>query len=174
VADSRLGRRRRPRRYPSLREQGIEQALTETSLDWTIVAPSYFYENVLRSREAIRSGRLPLPLAADTPLHQVALANLGAVVAAVIARKQEHLGVRIEIAGDAPTPRVMAAALTATPEEIPIAEVRARSADLAAMYTFLAREGYAIDVEAVRAAYPEVGWASFAEWARTIDWTAPA
>jgi len=152
----------------------IEQALMQTALDWTIVAPSYFYENVLGSREAIRAGRLPLPLPADTPLHQVALANLGGVVAAVIARKPEHVGLRIEIAGDAPTARGMADALTVTLEEIPIAQVRARSADLAAMYTFLAREGYGIDVDAVRAAYPEVAWVSFAEWAQTIDWATPA
>jgi uncharacterized protein YbjT (DUF2867 family) len=151
----------------------IEQALMQTSLDWTIVAPSYFYENVMGSRESIRAGRLPLALPADTPLHQIALANLGAVVAAVLGRREEHLGVRVEIAGDAPTPREMAEALQARFEEIPIAAVRERSADLAAMYEFLAGDGYEIDVAAVRSGYPEVAWLSFAEWARSIDWKAP-
>jgi uncharacterized protein YbjT (DUF2867 family) len=155
-------------------KERIEQALAQTALDWTVVAPSYFYENVLGSREAIGGGHLDLALPGDTPLHQVALENLGAVVAAVVSRKDEHLGVRVEIAGDAPTPRAMAEALGARFEEVSIAAVRARSADLAAMYEFLAREGYAIDVAAVRSTYPEVAWLSFAEWADSIDWTPAA
>jgi uncharacterized protein YbjT (DUF2867 family) len=151
----------------------LEQALTQTALDWTVVAPSYFFENVVGSRDAIRAGRLELALPGDTPLHQVALENLGAVVAEVVRRKDEHLGVRVEIAGDAPTPRAMAEALGASFQELPIATVRQRSSDLAAMFEFLAREGYGIDVSAVRARYPEVAWQSFARWAGSIDWTSP-
>ncbi|CAB4905154.1 unannotated protein [freshwater metagenome] len=59
----------------------------------------------------------------------------------------------------------MAAALGATFEEQPLEEVRARSADLGAMYAFLAGDGYGIDVDAVRGRYPEVAWRTFATWA---------
>lgn len=150
----------------------IEKQLSETTIPWTVIAPSYFYENVLASRESIRAGELPIALPAEKPLHQVALADLGALVAAVLNRREEHLSKRIEVAGDAPTPRDMAAAVGARYMQVPIAEIRERSADLALMYEFLASESYGIDVPTLRQRYPEVTWTSFAAWARGIDWRA--
>lgn len=144
----------------------IEERLAASAVPWTVVAPSYFYENVSgAAREAAETGTLALPLPADVPLHQVALADLGAVVAAILRRKDEHVGVRVEVAGDDPTPAAMAAALGAAYDPAPLEPVRARSADLGAMYEFLAGPGYGIDVAAVRARYPEVPWRSFAAWA---------
>jgi uncharacterized protein YbjT (DUF2867 family) len=150
----------------------IEQALAAASVPWTVVAPSYFYENVLGSREAILAGALPLPLPLDKPLHQVALRDLGAVVAAILDRRDEHLSTRIEIAGDAPTPRAMANALGARAVQTPLSELRERNPDLAAMYGFLAQVGYGIDVAALQARYPEVAWTSFATWAAEVTWHA--
>lgn len=143
----------------------IEQQLWAAGIPATVIAPSYFYENVAGAIEAGEPLRLALP--ADTPLHQVALDNLGAMVAAVLNRREEHLGERIEIAADAPTPQQMAAALNVEYHELALEEVRARSPDLAAMYAFLADEGYGIDVQALRARYPEVSWVSFSAWARS-------
>jgi uncharacterized protein YbjT (DUF2867 family) len=151
----------------------IEAQLRASSVSWTVVAPSYFYENVLGTRQAIAEGILPLPLPVDTPLHQVALADLGAVVAAILRRRDEHLAARIEIAADAPTARDMAAALGVRAVQTPLAEVAQRNPDLAAMYTFLAHTGYGIDVSAVRARYPEVAWSRFDDWASEVDWTNP-
>lgn len=148
----------------------IERRLASSSVPWTVVAPSYFYENVAGAARAAReSGALSLPLPGDVPLHQVALEDLAGVVAAVLARRDEHLGVRVEVAGDAPTPAAMAAALGTTFEEAPLGPVRERSADLGAMYAFLAGPGYGIDVAAVRERYPEVAWRSFATWAAGGD-----
>jgi len=147
----------------------IEELLRDSGVPWSVVAPSYFYENVLGSREAFAAGELPIALPPSTPLHQVALDNLGAVVAAIVSRRDEHLGVRVEVAGDAPTPTQMAEALGVEYVEVPLERVRERSPDLAAMYGFLADEGYGIDVDAVRARYPEVSWISFAEWASTVE-----
>jgi uncharacterized protein YbjT (DUF2867 family) len=142
----------------------------DTEIPWTVVAPSYFYENALGARTAIREGRLPIALPADKPLQQVALANLGTLVVAILGRREEHLGVRVEVAADAPTPEAMARAIGVRYERIALAELRHRSEDLAAMYEFLAREGYGIDVAALRDRYPEVSWTSFADWASSIDW----
>lgn len=144
----------------------IEAQLAATDLAWTVIAPSYFYENVLGSREAIATGRLPMAVPPDMPLHQVALVDLGAVVAAVLDRRGEHVGARVEVAGDSPTPAEMAAAFGVRYEPVSLEEIRGRSADLAAMYEFLSDTGYGIDVGAVRARYPEVAWTPFAEWAR--------
>jgi uncharacterized protein YbjT (DUF2867 family) len=141
----------------------IEAHLADSALDWTVVAPSYFYENI-----GTPDDKLALPLPPDTPLHQVALDNVGDVVAAILARRDEHLGQRVEIAGDDPTPKAMAEALSVPFEQQPIDEVEERSPDLAAMYRFLADTGYGIDVEAVRASYPEVPWVPFAEWAARV------
>jgi uncharacterized protein YbjT (DUF2867 family) len=148
----------------------IEKQLSESAIPWTVIAPSYFYENVLSSRESIRAGELPIALPAEKPLHQVALVDLGALVAAVLNRREEHLRMRVEVAGEAPTPREMAMALNARYVHVPIAEIRERSADLALMYEFLASEGYGIDVPALRERYPEVSWTSFAAWAKGTDW----
>jgi hypothetical protein len=135
-----------------------------------VIAPSYFYENILASRESIRAGELLIALPAQKPLHQVALADLGALVAAVLARREEHLSTRIEVAGDAPTPLDMATAVGARYLQVPIAEIRERSEDLASMYEFLSSEGYGINVTALREEYPEVTWTSFATWAKNVDW----
>ena len=151
----------------------IEQQLMDTDIPWTVVAPSYFYENALGARTAIRDGRLPIALPSNKPLHQVALANLGALVVAILRRREEHLGARVEVAADAPTPEAMASAIGVRYERIPLAELRHGSEDLAAMYEFLACEGYGIDTTALRDRYPEVSWTSFADWAGNIDWRQP-
>jgi uncharacterized protein YbjT (DUF2867 family) len=148
----------------------IEERLHDAPVPWTVVAPSYFYENVLGSRAAILKGLLPLPLPAEKPLHQVGLRDLGAVVAAILDRREEHLSDRVEIAADAPTPQEMAGALGVRVVETPLGELRERSPDLAALYGFLANDGYGIDVLAVRARYPEVAWMTFVEWAADFDW----
>ncbi len=148
----------------------IERSLQGSGLAWTIIAPSYFYENVLGERRAVAEGLLPLTLPGDTPLLQVALHDLGALVLAVLSREAEHLGKRIEVAADAPTPEQMAAALGVRFEEHSIDELEVRKPDLAAMYRFLDEQGYSVDIEALKRSYPEVAWQSFAGWAGQIDW----
>jgi uncharacterized protein YbjT (DUF2867 family) len=149
----------------------IEARLRDASVPWTVVAPSYFYENVLGARESLLEGVLPMPMPVRTPLHQVALGDLGAVVAAILGRRDEHLSERVEVAGDAPTPEEMAAALGAHAAETSVQELTDRNPDLGAMYAFLAETGYGIDVAAVRARYPEVAWSRFADWAGELTLT---
>jgi uncharacterized protein YbjT (DUF2867 family) len=148
----------------------VEEQLRDAPVPWTVVAPSYFYENVIGSRATILEGLLPLPLPVEKPLHQVGLRDLGAVVAAILDRREEHLSERVEIAADAPTPAEMAGALGARAVETPLDDLRERRPDIAALYAFLANDGYDIDMRAVRARYPEVAWMSFAEWAADVEW----
>ena len=151
----------------------IEQALRESALAWTIVAPSYFYENVLGSRDAISEGRLPLPLPVDMPLQQVALEDLAALVTVIRSRRDEHIGERVEVASDGPTPEAMALAIGVRHEQVDLATVAERNADLAAMYSFLSQRGYAVDIEALKQRYPEVAFKTFAEWAALRQWARP-
>jgi uncharacterized protein YbjT (DUF2867 family) len=144
----------------------IERRVAASPVAWTVVAPTYFYENVVGPDGRLGADRLAIPVPRDTPLAQVALADLGAVVAAILARRDEHLGARVEVAADAPTPGQMAAALNVPYEQVALRDVPAP--DLAAMYAFLTDRGYAVDPAAVRGRYPEVAWHSFVDWAQKI------
>jgi len=144
----------------------VERQLAATDIPWTVIAPSYFYENVLGSTGLIREGVLPMAVPADKPLAQVALANLGQLVAQVLVQRDEHLGMRVEVAGDAPTPAQMASAFGARYEGVPIETIS--NPDMHAMYEFLSDAGYAVDPAAVRARYPAVPWIDYDVWARTF------
>jgi hypothetical protein len=136
-----------------------------------VVAPTYFYENLGDAKEMIAGGELALALSPERPLQQVALEDLGAVVLAMLPRRRELLGVRLEIAGADPTPQQMADALSTAAHhpvryrQIALEEVAARSGDLAAMYGFLEQTGYQVDIPALHERFPEVSWTSFAAWA---------
>jgi uncharacterized protein YbjT (DUF2867 family) len=144
----------------------IERRLTDSAVPWTVIAPGYFYENVLGSLPTINGGLLPIAIPPDKPLAQVALANLGELVATVLTQRDEHLGLRVEVAGDDPTPLQMAAAFAAEYERVPLAAVT--NPDLRAMYEFLSEHGYSVQPQALRARYPEVGWFDYTEWASAL------
>ncbi len=107
--------------------------------------------------------RAPVPHFQSKARIESALRRTG--LAWTVVAPSEHLRARVEVAGDDPTPVAMADALGTRFREIPLMAIAERSPDLAAMYQFLADEGYGIDVAALRARYPEVGWMTFAEWA---------
>ena len=153
----------------------IEERLRSSGLEHTIVAPTYFFDNVA-GEPAIAYGRLPLALPSDQSLQQVERLDLGRFVAEVMAAPQHYRGRRIELAGNAPTPADMAATIGAaagylvTHVQVSLADVEARSHDLAAMFRFLARHGYSVDIPALQQAHPDFEWTSFATWARRHPW----
>jgi uncharacterized protein YbjT (DUF2867 family) len=146
----------------------VERALAASGVPHTIVGPTYFYDNLLGGIDQIRDGVLDLPLPADVPLQQLSRHDLGEFVALVFADPEQFLGVRIDIASDDPTPTQMAASLsrrlgrevrlhTGDPAQL-------ASADMRAMFGFLATTGYSADLSTLRARYPDVGWQSFDSW----------
>ena len=54
--------------------------------------------------------------------------------------------------------------------EVAIADLRRQNPEAAVMHEWFDRVGYQADIEALRRDYPEVGWQTFEEWARTRDW----
>lgn len=147
----------------------IEQQLGASGLAHTVVAPGYFFENLGDPTEIIADGELALPLSASRPLQQVAVADLGALVVALLDRRSELLGQRIEVAGDHPTPQQMADALSAASGRsvrYRQVDLAARSDDIGVMYRYLQRTGYQIDIPALRDQFPEVTWTSFGDWTR--------
>jgi uncharacterized protein YbjT (DUF2867 family) len=151
----------------------VERRLAASEIPHTIVAPTYFYDNVLGGYQELLNGVLDLPLPAGHRLQQLARPDLGRFVALVIrSGPGAFAGRRIELASDAPTPAQMSAALSSALgrpvefTETPMSLVRAGSADMTAMWDFLRGDGYQADIDGLRRDYPDVGWTSFAEWAR--------
>jgi uncharacterized protein YbjT (DUF2867 family) len=145
----------------------IEQQLAETDLPHTVVAPTYFYENLGEPAAIVAGGELVLPLSASRPLQQVTAADVGALVVALLERRDEVVGQRIEVAADEPTPEQMAEALSAAagrPVRYRPVDLAGRHDDIATMYAYLERTGYQVDIAALRRRFPEVAWTSFAGW----------
>jgi uncharacterized protein YbjT (DUF2867 family) len=155
----------------------IERLLLHSEVPHTIVAPTYFYENIGDLAQIADAGELALALPADRPLQQIGLADLGAIVTAVVARRDELLGARLEVAADDPSPAAMVAAIGAASgrrvgyRQLPVSEVAARNADIAAMYRFLGEVGYRADIAALRDRFPEVSLTTFHGWVQTQLWT---
>ncbi|MFE7358126.1 NmrA/HSCARG family protein [Streptomyces sp. NPDC057543] len=148
----------------------IEAELAGGDVPYTILGPTYFFDNALGGGRRILDGVLDLPLPPDRPLQQLARPDLGAFAAEVLLNPAPYVGRRIELAGDAPTPTQMAAALgTALGREVrheyvPLAAIG--NPDMHAMWSFLNGPGYRVDIPALHAAHPEIHWTGFADWAQ--------
>ncbi len=128
-------------------KERIEEILAQEDLAWTVIAPPYFFDNLLGGLQSIREGWLQLPLPPDRPLQQLARQDLGALVTAVVADRERHVGRRIEAGAlPMPTPAQMAAALQKVlhrpvePVQVPLAMVHESSADMGAMWDLINRE----------------------------------
>lgn len=148
----------------------VESELAAGEVPYTILGPTYFFDNALGGAERIRNGVLDLPLPADRPLQQLDRRDLGAFAAEVLLDPAGYAGERIELASDAPDPASMAEALSGALGR-QVRHVRAPldhlNEDMRAMWQFLGGPGYGVDIAALHAAHPEVSWTSFADWART-------
>jgi uncharacterized protein YbjT (DUF2867 family) len=148
----------------------IESELAAAELPYAILGPTYFFDNALGGVERIRAGVLDLPMPPDRPLQQLARADLGAFAAEVLTYPARYLGQRIELASDNPTPAQMTEALGAALgrpvhlEQTPLESIA--NPDMHAMWRFLNGPGYQVDLAALHAANPDIGWQSFAAWAQ--------
>ncbi|MGO1383753.1 MAG: NmrA/HSCARG family protein [Arachnia sp.] len=147
----------------------VEKELSAGDVPFTILGPTYFFDNALGGEQQIRDGVLELPLPADRPLQQLSRADLGRFAATVLMDPERFIGERIELASDDPTPTQMAKALTsALGRTVRHHETRLDTIgndDMLAMWKFLQRDGYQVDVAALHTSHPDLGWTSFADWA---------
>ncbi|HEY2589413.1 MAG TPA: NmrA/HSCARG family protein [Tepidisphaeraceae bacterium] len=157
----------------------VEQHLQASGVPYTVVAPVFFMENVLQpwTLPGLRQGKLAMALPASRRLQQVAVADIGAFVAAVIERGDAVFGRRFDIAGDELAGDQAAAILSkASGREIryegfPPAVLRAQSEDMARMFEWFDSTGYAADIKSLRRGFPEVPWHTFEQWAHEQDWS---
>ncbi|MGW7458924.1 NmrA family NAD(P)-binding protein [Streptomyces sp. NPDC054797] len=158
----------------------IEQHLRACGVPWTVIAPAAFMDNYTSgwTLDGLRDGTFAWPMPAGCPLTLMPAEDIGAFAALVLQRRDDFAGHRIDIASDERTPGEMADILAAAMgrpvsyEEVPLAFVRTRSTDLAAMFAYFTSSGLDVDVAALHREYPEVGWQSFADWANRQDWPA--
>ena len=152
----------------------VEQHLAGTDLDWTVVAPVYFMENIFMpsTLQALKGGAYATPMPPDRKLQQIAVDDIGAFGAHVIAAREPFFGQRIDIAGDDLTANEQAKILGEVLGReigvvtVPMDAIRSISDDLAIMYEWFIEVGYKGDVAAMRKTYPAVTWQSFGDFAR--------
>jgi uncharacterized protein YbjT (DUF2867 family) len=150
-------------------KRAVEARIAELGLAAVILAPAYFMENALNpwNREALAHGRFPLALPGDREMAQVAIDDVAAMAVLAIERFDALAGQRIELASDELTGEQAAERLSrATGRSYAFERVPAPP-PLRPLFAWLDEVGFAIDLTALHARYPEVGWRSFEAWARS-------
>lgn len=157
----------------------VEKHVVGLGIPYTISAPVAFMENVVApwSINALSQGTYAFAVPPKRVLQLVALADIGAFVAALAERREQVFGKRFDFAGDELSGEEEAKILSEVIgrpigyQEIPIAVARQQSEDAARMFEWFDRVGYDVDIATLHREFPEVGWHSFADWAREFDWS---
>jgi uncharacterized protein YbjT (DUF2867 family) len=158
----------------------VEKHVARLGIPYTISAPVAFMENVVApwSIDGLRQGTHAFAMPPRRVLQLVALADIGAFVAALAERREQVFDRRFDFAGDELSGEKQAKILSQaigrpiTYREIPIAAARQQSEDAALMFEWFDRVGYDVDIAALHRDFQEVRWHSFADWAGEFDWRA--
>lgn len=156
-----------------------EGYLAASGIPFTITAPVYFADNVALpwNLPDLKKGKFRQALPADRVLQVVPLEDIGRFNAAVIQRRSNLVGRRINYASDELSPTQMTDALSAAIgrtivyEQQPLEEVRATLDEMGAMYEWFDRVGYSAEIDALKTEFPEVEWTPFSRWVESQDWT---
>jgi uncharacterized protein YbjT (DUF2867 family) len=157
----------------------VERHIAGLGIPYTVSAPVAFMENAVApwGIGGLRQGVHAFALPPKRAVQLVAVADIGAFAAVLAERREQVFGRRFDIAGDELTGEDQAKILSQAIgrpiayQELPIAAMRAQSEDMALMFEWFDRTGYSADIAGLRRDFPEVGWHSFADWARGFDWS---
>ena len=157
----------------------VEEHIRSLGIPSTIIAPAFFYENMMAPfvLPGLQNGSLAQAIPAGTKLQAISVRTIGRFAAHVLSQRDVFIGKRINLAGDSLTGTEYAQAIGAASGrdigyvELPIDQVRQMSEDMALMYEWFSRVGYSADIEGLRRDYPEIGWERFSDWAARQDWT---
>ena len=157
----------------------VEEHLRGLGLEYSIVAPVFFMENLFAPwvSAGFSQGVLATGVFPDRKLQVISLPEIAEFTALAVEQPRSFRGKRINIASDEPTPTEIARQLSEvsgrrlTYHAVPLDEVRKQSADFAQMYDWFNRVGYSVDIPKLKHDYPQVHWRSFPEWSRMQDWS---
>ena len=135
----------------------VEKHVAGLGIPYTISAPVAFMENVVApwSIGALRQGTHAFAMPPKRVLQLVALADIGAFVAALVERREQAFGKRLDFAGDELSGEEQAKNLShaiGRPieyQEIPVAAIRQQSEDAALMFEWFDRVGYDADISRI-------------------------
>ncbi|OAV51712.1 nucleoside-diphosphate sugar epimerase [Rhizobium sp. WYCCWR10014] len=157
----------------------VEKHVAGLGIPYTISAPVAFMENTVApwAIDGLRQGVYAAALPPARVLQQITIDDIGAFVATLAERREQVFGKRFDIAGDELSGEQQAKILSEvvgrpiTYRELPIAAIRQQSEDTALMFEWFDRTGYDADIAALRRDFPEVGWHSYADWAKGFNWS---
>jgi uncharacterized protein YbjT (DUF2867 family) len=156
-------------------KHAVENHIRSLKLPYTIVAPVYFMENLFNPWNLAALGALifPSPVSPERDLQQVAVNDVAAFTSTVLERPAEFLGERVEIASDELTASEAARTISQVVGrhfDVQVVDTEGLPGGLARLFGWLEHAGDHVDIAALHADHPEVGWLSFEGWARAQDW----
>lgn len=157
----------------------VEQHIATLGIPYTIIRPVYFFENVFNPfvLPSLKAGKLAKAMPVDRMLQQISVQNIVAFVALAPETRERFLGKSIDIASDELTgeqaAKIVSEASGRTIEYVqtPLEQARAMNEDFALNVEWMTNVGYSAAIAGLRKQHPQVGWKTFAEWARRQDWT---
>src|SRR5712671_2294508 len=127
----------------------VEEHIAKIGVRATVLAPVYFMENLYFGTEQLAKGIYATPLPPTRQLAQVAVADIGAVVA-ILSRVTGRPFTYFQV-----------------PQDV----IRQRKGEEGAkMYEWFDRVGYTVDRAALRREFPDVAFHDFESWAKAQDW----
>ncbi len=140
----------------------VEQHIAGLGIPYTISAPASFMENIVApwSIGALAPGTYAFPMPPKRVIQLIAVADIGAFVAALIERREQVFGKRFDLAGDELSgeeqARILSRAIgrTINYQAIPLAAARQQSEDVAIMFEWFDRVGADADIATLRQRFP--------------------
>jgi len=154
----------------------LEKQLAASGLNYTIVAPAYFMDNIFYPYvmdSVKKDGILRIAMPGDTKLQQISAEDIGRFVGVVVNEREKMFGQRINIAGDAISGNDVAEVLTKVLgkevkyEGFSPDYLRQQSEDMANMFDWFNNIGYSADLEKLK----QYNLLSFEAWALKQDWS---
>jgi len=154
----------------------VEKHLGSLDMPATIVAPSYFMDNLFFPfvLDGVKAGMLKMAMPGKRVLQQIAVEDIGKFVSLVIKEREAWFGKRINISGDEITGEESARILSDVLgkdiryEGFDPAYLRGQSEDMALMYEWFNSSGYTASLAELK----PYGFLRYEEWARRQDWGA--
>jgi uncharacterized protein YbjT (DUF2867 family) len=153
-------------------KHAVEQHIRQVGVPYTIIAPVYYMDNVWNpwNRAALSDGRFPSPVPVARRIQQVSISDVIAFAAAVSESPDRFAGQRIALAADQPTAeecaRIVSDLIGRRVE--PVGPFPDQDNPL---FDWLDRAGDHLDIQTIRATFPDIEWHDFGAWAATQDWT---